>query len=211
MKILQRCRLHWGQVEEEPVARRVRVSRLTGQASSGTRSSTRLQAERGQGSHQRGESQQRTSDGEHSTSSLPLTGTSSNEGRGTGGPERDHPVQAEPQEEPPNQADLPGDRLQITLTGRRRRFAAEPTWQIWFAESSQCFHRRQDCRGLRNANRVRGHPVCGACQRAAQGQRSLMEASFVYEDQLGNHHTDARCRAVTGPMLEIRQCKVCGG
>ena len=55
MKILQRCRLHWGQVEEEPVARRVRVSRLTGQASSGTRSSTRLQAERGQGTHQRGE------------------------------------------------------------------------------------------------------------------------------------------------------------
>ena len=163
MKTLQRCRLHWGQVVEEPVARRVRVSRLTGQTSSGTRSSTRLQAERGQGSHQRGESQQRTSDGEHSTSSLPPTGTSSNEGRGTGGLERDHPVQAEPQEEPPNQADLPGDRLQITLTGRRRRLAAEPTWQIWFAESSQCFHRRQDCTGLEKRNRVRGHPVCGAC------------------------------------------------
>ena len=27
MKILQRCRLHWGQMEEEPEARRVRVSR----------------------------------------------------------------------------------------------------------------------------------------------------------------------------------------
>ena len=195
MKILQRCRLHWGQVEEEPVARRVRVSRLTGQTSSGTRSSTRLQAERGRGSHQRGESQQPTSDGEYSASSLPQTGTSSNGGFGAGSPEREHPVQAEPQEEPPNQADLPGDQLQVTLTGRRRRFAAEPTWQIWFAESSQCFHRRQDCRGLRNANRVRGHPVCGACQRAAQGQRGMMEASFVYEDQLGNHHIDARCRA----------------
>ena len=211
MKILQRCRLQWGRVEEEPTMRRVRVSQLAERTSSGTRSSTRIQEERGQGSHQRGESQQRMNDRGQNTSSLSPRGTSSdgdtrNEGHG-----RDNPIQAEPQEEPPNRADLPGEqRLQITLTGRRRRFAAEPIWQIWLAESSQCFHRQRSCRGLRNANRVREHPVRGACQRATQGQRSLREASFVYEDQLGNHHTDARCSAVAGPMLEIRQCKICG-
>ena len=33
--------------------------------------------------------------------------------------------------------------------------------------------------------------------------------NFIFEDQLGNHHVDARCEAVTGAMLEIRQCRLC--
>ena len=79
-----------------------------------------------------------------------------------------HFGQAEPHEEPPNRADRPLEQhLQISLTGRRRRFTLEPPWQVWFAESSQCFHRRRECRGLRNANRVQGHPICGICQQAA--------------------------------------------
>ena len=36
-----------------------------------------------------------------------------------------------------------------------------------------------------------------------QGRRSLREADFVYEDQLANHHTNPRCEAVTGAMLEF--------
>ena len=211
MKILQRCRLHWGRVEEEPAARRVRVSRLAGQASSGTRSSTRLQEERGrESSHREGE-RQRANNGGLSASSLSPRSTSVDGGMGDEAQRRREHTQSEPHEEPPNQADLPGGHhLQITLTGRRRRFPSEPTWKIWFAESSQCFHRQQSCRGLRKANRVREQPVCGECQRATQGQRSLREASFVYEDQLGTFHTDARCNAVIGPMVEIRQCKICG-
>ena len=116
------------------------------------------------------------------------------------------------QEEPSSQADGPSEgHLQISLTGRRRRFALNPPWEVWFAESSQCFHRRQECRGLRKANRIQGHPICGRCQQVmeARGQRGLAEASHIFEDQLGTHHVDARCAAVTGTMLEIRQCKLC--
>ena len=112
--------------------------------------------------------------------------------------------------EPPNQMDRPSEQhLQISLTGRRRRFALDPPWEAWFAESSQCFHRRRECRGLRKANRVRGHPICGICQQSARGHSGLGVMDFIYEDQVGNFHTDTRCRAVTGAMLEIRQCKLC--
>ena len=150
--------------------------------------------------------------GEQSASSSSPRGTRMGGGIENGHQGRLDPALNEPQEEPPNQADLPGGHhLQITLTGRRRRFPNEPTWKIWFAESSKCFHRQRSCRGLSKANRVHEQPVCGACQRATRGQRSLRETNFVYEDQLGNFHTDARCNAVTGPMTEIRQCKVCGG
>ena len=115
--------------------------------------------------------------------------------------------QAEPQEELPNRAD--GHHV-ITLTGRRRRFRSEPIWEAWFAESGQCFHRREDCRGLRNANRKQAKSICGVCQRATQQQRPYGRTTYLYEDQLMNLHTDSRCEAVTGVMMEIRQCKVCG-
>ena len=45
-----------------------------------------------------------------------------------------------------------------------------------------------------------GH--CGACQWPTQQQRPFCKTT--------NLHTDPRCGAVTGTMLEIRQCKVCG-
>ena len=116
----------------------------------------------------------------------------------------------EPCEEPPNQIDQPsGQHLQVSLTGRRRRFALDPPWEAWFAESSQCFHRRRECRRLRKANRVRGHPICGICQQSTREQNGLGAVNFIYEDQVGNFHTDARCKCVTGAMLEIRQCKLC--
>ena len=85
----------------------------------------------------------------------------------------------------------------------------ERAWEAWFAESSQCFHLQEDCRGLRNANRTQCKPVCGACQHATQNQTPYAATHFLFEDQVGNLHTDATCGAVTGAMLEIRECKIC--
>ena len=86
------------------------------------------------------------------------------------------PDAAEPQEEPPNQTD---EHCVISLTGTRR-FRAEPAWEAWFAESGQCFHRREDCRGLRNANRKQVKAICGACQWSTQQQRPYCQTTYLY-------------------------------
>ena len=64
--------------------------------------------------------------------------------------------------------------------------------------------RAEKCQSSARASGVRGMPEVDP------RPEDLREASFVFEDQLGNHHNDARCNAVTGPMVEIRQCKICG-
>ena len=221
MKILQRCHMCWRRQEENPTMRSMRAA--TNGTTSSTRSTTRSS---GEGSGRLGTVHGRQDHGRHcgrgtSRSSMPSARESDirsakqyrSETRGTQGVrDDDHLDRDEPHGEPPNQMDQPVEQhLQVSLTGRRRRFTLEAPWEAWFAESSQCFHRRRECRGLRNANRVKGHPICGRCQHVAQeqGQRSLAEVNYIFEDQLGTHHVDARCAAVTGTMLEIRQCKLC--
>ena len=122
---------------------------------------------------------------------------------------REH-EQAEPQEEPPSRAD---EHHVISLTGRRRRFRSEPTWEAWFAESGQCCHRREDCRGncgMPIASELAPSAEHARGPRRGRGHMVRRPTCNMYEDQLGNLHTDPRCDGVTGTMLEIRQCKVCG-
>lgn len=65
------------------------------------------------------------------------------------------------------------------------------------------------CAGLRKARRSEARTICQACQRGTQGQKPFWETTFLYSDEVSQLHTDPRCGAVWGGMVEIRQCKIC--
>ena len=143
-------------------------------------------------------------EGRHSASSSMVphrTSTVSAERRGTEG-------EAEPHEEPPVESTAQPQAIQVQ-TRRRRAPQIYVLWQAWFAPSSVCYHKKRSCRGLGNAGRIQGIELRRSCQFNTQGQQSYDETSVLYIDEVDRIHTDVRCGAVVGGMLEKRACKLC--
>ena len=132
MKVLQRCHKRWNEQREDSTMRSMRL------AGDWTTSSTRPSARSVGGRGGRSNTMQEHQDpGSSRDGGASRASSSSTRGGGIRPTEQYDPGtqgahggdrfdQEEPHEEPPNQTD--------------RRFVLGHPWQIWFAESSQCFH-----------------------------------------------------------------------
>ena len=177
MKVLQRCHKRWNQQREEPT---MGSMRLAGDwATSSTRPSTRsvggrsgrsntMQEHQDPGSSRDGGAS-RTSSSSTREVEFDLQSSMVRELKEFMG--GDHLDQEEPREEPPNQTDRPLEqRLQISLTGRRRRFALEPPWEVWFAESSHAFTEGENAGDCGKPTGSKGIRFVGVANRPHEGR-----------------------------------------